>query len=560
MLMNIINNNKMTEQKEKYRSRKKNNTFRKFSASLMMIFFLASFFALVNGASADESTFEIPACVFEEQEGRTIVNFSDKKIVSHWSQEDAESEPVSVDMQAGSYKASLFSYDGYEGREGAFPQPRESWLAVLKNGDSVIAESSPIDDLEDWVQSATLEQIVNDDLEIDEDIDSIRALHVAYPDESSPNSVFPVCMAFDLLKLKEDPNHAPVIMLIGSTIINLIVGDIFTDPGATASDTEDGDITGDVVIGGDAVDTSIEGTYIITYNVVDSEGLAADEAIRTVIIAETSGDGEGGGSSSSASSEDSSSSEGGGTGGVGGDTENIVGASGGSSGRISFGGSRIMLPQVSLAGVSTSTSAESSSSSSIGQCSYLNDYLKLGEDNNPTEVLKLQGFLRVFENSDIPLTGVFDQATFDAVFGFQEKYREDILEPWGYDVPTGYVYITTKNKINEIFCGGEIPLSDEQKIEIEKVRTFIEEFGSTDGAGGSGSEGIGGDIGSAQGEDGEGADISSSEDGRTLNLAAGVAFLKSPMAFIIDNKLAVALIGISITLLIYLFSFKGSKI
>jgi len=122
--MNIFN--QITTKKESCLN-KENNILSNLSLIfLMAILFVASFFILVKGASADNSEFEIPACVFETQEGRTVANFSDKKIVSWASQEDAESGPVSVDILAGSYKVSLFSYDGYEGREEASPQPKET--------------------------------------------------------------------------------------------------------------------------------------------------------------------------------------------------------------------------------------------------------------------------------------------------------------------------------------------------------------------------------------------------------------------------------------------------
>ncbi|MBM2817595.1 MAG: hypothetical protein HW401_185 [Parcubacteria group bacterium] len=557
--MNIINTT--IELDKKFYLKQRNGILQKFALVLFIaIAFAIGFVFLVKRADADSCDFEIPACVFEEQEGRKIINFGDKKIVSHLSQEDAKSGPISINLPAGSYKVSLFSYDGYAGRESVSPQPIESWLALFRKSDSIIAQSASIDDLEDGVSSATKTQAVNEDLAIDEDVDSVMAQSASYPDESSSNGVFPVCAAFDLIKLKEESpiNNAPVITLLGDNPMTLNVGDSFTDPGATASDTEDGDLTGSIVVGGDAVDTGTASTYTITYNVSDSEGKTADEVTRNAVVSESSG---GGGSSSSASSEDSSSSssssDGGDTGGVGGDNDGSVSVGEG-SGRISFGGSRITLPSMSspLSGALTATSTESSLSSSVGQCSYLNDYLKLGEDNNPAEVLKLQGFLITMEHYSIPLTGAFDQATFDAVSDFQKRYKEDILAPWGYEVPTGYVYITTKNKINEIFCGKEIPFSEEQKTKIEKVRAYIEEFGSTDGADGSGSEGIGGDIGSAVGEIGGGANGIDKSD----YLAAGVGFIKSPMSFILDNKLTVALIGIAITLLVYMFSFRGGKV
>ena len=78
---------------------------------------------------------------------------------------------------------------------------------------------------------------------------------------------------------------APVITLTGSATINIMVGDTFTDPGATATDDVDGDITANIVVGGDTVDANTAGTYIITYNVSDAAGNAATERTRTVIVA-----------------------------------------------------------------------------------------------------------------------------------------------------------------------------------------------------------------------------------------------------------------------------------
>jgi len=65
---------------------------------------------------------------------------------------------------------------------------------------------------------------------------------------------------------------APVITLIGDASIRLTQGDPYTEQGATASDTEDGDVTSTIVIGGDTVDTNTLGTYTVTYMVTDTDG------------------------------------------------------------------------------------------------------------------------------------------------------------------------------------------------------------------------------------------------------------------------------------------------
>jgi len=76
----------------------------------------------------------------------------------------------------------------------------------------------------------------------------------------------------------------PVITLNGESPVSIEQGDSYTDAGATASDNVDGDLTSEIVVGGDTVDTSLVGTYVITYNVTDAAGNAADEVSRTVNV------------------------------------------------------------------------------------------------------------------------------------------------------------------------------------------------------------------------------------------------------------------------------------
>ena len=79
---------------------------------------------------------------------------------------------------------------------------------------------------------------------------------------------------------------APVITLVGDAEITVEVGSTYTDLGATASDNYDGDITADIVTVNN-VDTSVIGSYTVTYNVTDSSGNAASEVTRTVSVTDT---------------------------------------------------------------------------------------------------------------------------------------------------------------------------------------------------------------------------------------------------------------------------------
>ncbi len=75
----------------------------------------------------------------------------------------------------------------------------------------------------------------------------------------------------------------PVITLIGSAEMNVMIGSQFTDPGASAADNVDGDISANIIVTG-TVDTSSPGSYELTYSVSDSSGNTATPVIRTVNV------------------------------------------------------------------------------------------------------------------------------------------------------------------------------------------------------------------------------------------------------------------------------------
>lgn len=79
-------------------------------------------------------------------------------------------------------------------------------------------------------------------------------------------------------------DDSPVITLLGATTMAVEPGIAFSDPGATATDAEDGDISANIVVSGDSVNTAVPGTYTLSYNVADSAGNAAVEVTRTVTV------------------------------------------------------------------------------------------------------------------------------------------------------------------------------------------------------------------------------------------------------------------------------------
>jgi hypothetical protein len=74
----------------------------------------------------------------------------------------------------------------------------------------------------------------------------------------------------------------PEITLIGSAAVTVQQGNVYTDPGATATDNVDGDIS-DRIIVDNPVDTGTVGTYTISFSVADQAGNSV-VATRTVTV------------------------------------------------------------------------------------------------------------------------------------------------------------------------------------------------------------------------------------------------------------------------------------
>ncbi|CAH8717961.1 S-layer homology domain-containing protein [Paenibacillus thiaminolyticus] len=85
------------------------------------------------------------------------------------------------------------------------------------------------------------------------------------------------------LEITNIDREKPVIILIGEPVIHVVQGTGFQDPGASALDNTDGDISASIIVSGQ-VNTQIPGEYVLRYNVTDKAGNAADEVIRTVKV------------------------------------------------------------------------------------------------------------------------------------------------------------------------------------------------------------------------------------------------------------------------------------
>jgi hypothetical protein len=80
----------------------------------------------------------------------------------------------------------------------------------------------------------------------------------------------------------------PVITLLGDNPYVLQAGTPYVDPGATATDDVNGDLSAQIAVNSSAVDTSTPGTYVVSYAVSDASGNEAS-ASRTVNVVDTLG-------------------------------------------------------------------------------------------------------------------------------------------------------------------------------------------------------------------------------------------------------------------------------
>ncbi|MEK7628059.1 MAG: SdrD B-like domain-containing protein [Patescibacteria group bacterium] len=165
------------------------------------------------------------------------------------------------------------------------------------------------------------------------------------------------------------------------------------------------------------------------------------------------------------------------------------GSGGGSNGPISgsFGGSN---GNGQVLGVSTSTNGLPGLTIPSGeQCTdYITENMGPNRVNNPEQVRRLQEIL-LREGFTVVVNGVFDAETLAAVKAFQLKYAADILAPWGLTQPTGFVYLTTKKKLNEVFCGVTRTLSPAEQAIIDGFRSGQGGGNTGGGAGGNSAPG-----------------------------------------------------------------------
>lgn len=117
----------------------------------------------------------------------------------------------------------------------------------------------------------------------------------------------------------------------------------------------------------------------------------------------------------------------------------------------------------------------------VGCLPYLSQDIKFGAQNNPEEVNRLILFLNEKQGENLTLDGQYDEDDVEAVKRFQNKYRDTILSIWGISEATGYVFKTTRLKINSFYCTKELtcPAFTEYNSFIEDINTQSSEVQRT---------------------------------------------------------------------------------
>jgi hypothetical protein len=99
----------------------------------------------------------------------------------------------------------------------------------------------------------------------------------------SLTAILLMIFSFACKKDKDKDTTAPLITIIGDNPYIVGSGTTYNDPGATAYDETDGDITSKIVMTNN-VNTADTGTYHVNYNVADNAGNVATEMTRTVKV------------------------------------------------------------------------------------------------------------------------------------------------------------------------------------------------------------------------------------------------------------------------------------
>jgi hypothetical protein len=211
-----------------------------------------------------------------------------------------------------------------------------------------------------------------------------------------------------------------VITILGENPIRILRGTTYTDAGATTTDAID---SGVVATSTSNVNTSINGTYYVTYGATDISGNSAIEKIRTVIVYSSGGRRR-----------------------IENPPVEIITSTVIENSILESTSADLIIENISPVIVETSTIPISGEVLGVSTFVF-NKNLGFGDRNS--DVIELQKRLTNEGLFTASTTGYFGTTTKNAVIKYQEKYTSEILAPLGLTKGTGFVGIYTRWKLNQ---------------------------------------------------------------------------------------------------------------
>lgn len=183
-------------------------------------------------------------------------------------------------LPIGEYPIKLYYEDLFHDDADQPDQLHEIWFAEFfdESGNLVVSTPDTIDLPVNQIKGST-------DVGVhyfDRAVYSVRGVH-AY-ESNDFNSIHPTSIEVGCSVAPIEDTVPPVITLLGnnSLVVSLFSG--YIDPGATAVDNVDGDISSEIVVAGDTVNLNVPGIYFVTYDVSDSAGNPAVQVARDVEV------------------------------------------------------------------------------------------------------------------------------------------------------------------------------------------------------------------------------------------------------------------------------------
>lgn len=272
--MNADSNNSETKKRKKgKRVLKKKAVFMAGAISLLLI--VVALYSLIS--------FIVPTIKLKGKSSVSVEYGEEYKEAGYSAKQFGKSITSDVEVEGEVDSSKVGSYEiRYSVKKGIFSASKVRKVKVVDNVEPVITLTGekeiklcPLAEYEE--EGFTAED--NYDGELTDKVKvEVRNDEIEYLVKDSSGNLGSV-----IRKLNRSDKDAPTLSLKGSEEYYVILNNKYNDPGYSASDNCDGDLTDKVVVKGN-VDTSKEGKYTITYEVEDS---SKNKATKTRVVTVT---------------------------------------------------------------------------------------------------------------------------------------------------------------------------------------------------------------------------------------------------------------------------------